>query len=110
MINRNNIQNITITDGNKKTRIQLEDILFVQAEHVYIRIHLVNQKTLLHRISLQRFMSKLISENFIQIHRSYVINMHFIKHWDNDRAYLPGYEVPISRSRRKVIKQMMLSA
>ena len=110
MINRNNIQNITIIDGNKKTRIPFEEILFVQAEHVYIRIHLVNQKQLLHRISLQCFMSKLNTDNFLQIHRSYIINTRFIKRWDNDRAYLPGYEVPISRSRRKVIDKLMLSA
>jgi DNA-binding LytR/AlgR family response regulator len=103
-------QNITIIDGNSKKNIPVEDIIFVQAEHVYIRIHLSNKRQLLHRNSMQRFLSKLPAERFIQVHRSYIVNGHFIKSWDNEKVYMPGCEVPISRSRRKAIDARLMSA
>lgn len=90
--------------------IPVEDIIYVEAEHVYIRIHLRNQKPLLHRNSMQRFMSKLPAGRFIQVHRSYIINGHFVKRWDNNKIYMPGREVPISRSRRKDINKLLMSA
>lgn len=100
---------ITIIEGVMKLNIPFKDILFIQAEHVYIRLHLVNNQQLLHRISLGAFIKKLPQREFVQVHRSFVINKKQVNHWNNGKINIQGRIIPISRSRRKTVNQYLLA-
>lgn len=57
----------------KITRVNLADILYVESLHEYIRIHLEKESHIIHS-SLKSFLEILPAEQFVQIHRSYIVN------------------------------------
>ncbi|MGB0930609.1 MAG: LytR/AlgR family response regulator transcription factor [Chitinophagales bacterium] len=98
------ISTISLFDGTKNYIIPIKDILFIQADHIYIKIHLRGGKHILQRSTLRDFLSELTNVQFIQTHRSFVVNIQEVKKWGEDRLYLDGNQaIPISRSRRKSV-------
>ncbi len=58
-------------------KISLADILYVEAEKVYVQVHTVNE-VYRSRISLAKFMEQL-DDTFYQVHRSFVVGLKYVK-------------------------------
>lgn len=65
---------INVKDGYRVIKIALDDILFVKSEKNYIDIQLTNKKITI-RQSLDTFQNEIHSEQFLRIHRSYIVNL-----------------------------------
>jgi two-component system, LytTR family, response regulator len=60
--------------------INLDDILYLQAEGSYTRIHLVNEQPLTLSRNLKHFEDQLSDDrNFFRNHRSYIVNTSYVK-------------------------------
>jgi len=94
---------ITLYDGNTNHLIAVNDILYLQTDHIYVRVHLLNGKKIVLRNSLKEMLEQLPEKQFIQTHRSFAINSNRVSHWDHQFIYLDGKEIPMSRSRRKIV-------
>lgn len=92
---------IKIKDHEFTRNIPLKDILFVSAEHVYLRIHLKGGKNIVTRNSLKWILDQLPSSDFIQVHRSYVINVNYVSDWTSNLLTIYENKIPISRARKK---------
>jgi len=103
VVKKGNKQNITLADGTKKYQTNFKDILYLQADHIYVKVNLQNGMQILQRGTLKELMEQLPSEKFIQTHRSFVINTDHVDQWDTQNIYIKGHEIPLSRSRRKTI-------
>ena len=68
---------ISVAIGNRIVLIKLEDIIFFQSEDKYTSIHDINDKKYIIDHSLSTLEKKL-AENFIRVHRSFIINYNFI--------------------------------
>lgn len=86
-----------LIDGPEfSVKVALADILYVESENVHIIVHTVsgNYRT---RMALSSF-SKQLDETFFKVHRSYVVNLKYIKKITRaDIAMANGDIVPISR-------------
>jgi two-component system LytT family response regulator len=71
----NNI--IPVKNAGKIQFIETNDIHFVEASGYYIEINLAEKKHLL-RQSMSRIMDRLDKEKFIRIHRSVIVNLHYM--------------------------------
>jgi len=103
-----NIQNLNIElfDGKNYHNIKLNDILFVEADHVYLNINMVNGQLINIRKTLKQLMEELDGNMMIQCHRSYLVNRNHIKSWNTDSLKLINDRViPISRGKRNVLDQ-----
>lgn len=100
-------QNITLTDGTTKYQTAVNDILYLQADHIYVKVNLKNGNQLLQRSTLKELMDQLPKENFLQTHRSFVVNTNHIDRWDTQNIYINGNEIPLSRSRRKDVFSLL---
>ena len=79
--------------------IQLSDILYFSANDNYCYIHTANDKYLvLHK--LKDFLQEYSGHGFVQIHRSYVININHIVQLTDLHAYVGAHKIPIGRSFR----------
>ena len=92
---------IPLYDGTKNHLVPINNILYLKSEHVYVKVYLHNQNYVMQRRSLKELLAHLPKDQFVQTHRSFVINTKRISHWDIDRIYINDKTIPISRSRRK---------
>jgi DNA-binding LytR/AlgR family response regulator len=56
-------------------KIDLADIIYVEGLNDYLRIHLRNQKPVVARMTLKALQEKLPSNDFLRVHRSYIVSM-----------------------------------
>ncbi|RFS13558.1 LytTR family DNA-binding domain-containing protein [Emticicia sp. C21] len=90
--------------------IPLEQILFLQADINYTQIFLSCGRTLLSGFTLKKYEDFFEQENFLRVHRSYLINRNHIHHYDSSSSniYLSdGTVIGVSRRRRDMIQSMV---
>ena len=98
---------IRLSDGTTHYVIPIEEILYLQSDHVYVHVHSVGNPPLLQRGSLKELLDRFPEDLFVQTHRSYAVNIKHINRYDKQSVYINDQEVPVSRSRRKdLIEQL----
>lgn len=80
-------------------KIYLEDILFIESQLRHIIVHTINKEYLIKNISIKKVLEKIKNKNFVQTHRSYIINMNNIKEIikESNRAWevrFKNYRIP----------------
>lgn len=98
---------LIIADAKSENKVDQHDILFIKSDHVYNHIYLKGNHELIVRQSLSSIQEKLDTEMFMQVHRSYIVNLKYIKSWNIHTAMLPGHEIPISRSKKHEFLERM---
>jgi len=93
---------------HKKTfaKVFFDDILFINSQHVYIEISTLQGKKLLVRTSINEYL-KLLPTFFIKVHRSYVINIHYIDEIITQSVILKGVTIPVAREYRKGLSEIV---
>ncbi|MBK9256690.1 MAG: response regulator transcription factor [Saprospiraceae bacterium] len=95
---------ITIQDGKNNYNINANDILYVQAEHVYCKIVNNEKKEIIIRKTMKQFVELLAFDFMIFCHRSFIINAKYITSWNQETIFLNReILIPVSRSRRQEI-------
>ena len=101
---------------NKRTLIKLEDVTFCKADDNYCEIYLKNDKTkhILSR-TLGDLEKKLPQQLFQRVHRSFIVNMNHVSHFEKDKNLLVinqnGEEIqkiPVSATYKEAIRKMFL--
>ncbi|WKW47124.1 response regulator transcription factor [Myroides sp. JBRI-B21084] len=93
---KNTTKHITIRNGYTNEIISFDAILYIIAEKNYIDIYTLNGKFTI-RKSLSHFLEELPA-NFIQIHRSIVINKKHIQKKSASKVFINNVELTISRN------------
>ncbi len=89
------------TDGkNKYERVQFDDVLFFQGLKNYVAIQLHNEQIITYS-TLKRLKESLPGNDFIQIHKSYIISIKQIDRIENDAVWIQNKQVPIGNTYRK---------
>lgn len=93
-------EDVYVRQGDSFLRINLEDILFVEAMQNYQKLHLRDKIFIIHQTmtSLEEMLPK---ESFFRIHNSYLINICQIDKINNGRLFINENELPISRHRKE---------
>jgi len=97
---------IFIKQKNYFLKLQLENILFLKSDHVYLELHMVNQEKYVLRESLADFESKL-NNDFIRIHRSYIVNFTHVDFVDAKIIKVASSELPLSKQFRSILLEKM---
>lgn len=91
------------------TRISLEEIEFVETMGDYLKINLSNGKIIMTLMSLKSLLEELPDDNFIRVHRSYLVNTSKIISSRNKTIELKNKTVPIGSSYQKEIVKKLSS-
>lgn len=94
---KNKPSSIIVKDGFQSVKIDLNDILFIKSDNVYIDIQTTTKKITI-RKSLDAFLKELNDANFIKVHRSYVVNKAKITTKKTTSVFIEEFEIPISRN------------
>lgn len=92
---------VELNTSKGKININTNDILFCKADDVYVEV-VTEQKKYIQRATLKEFSSKL-TENFVRVHRSYLVNKLKVTAKRADRLFVNHIEIPVSRSYKGAI-------
>ncbi len=90
-------KHLLVKDSYSTVKIRLNDILYIESNGNYIHIFTKKEKITC-RQSLEWAKEQLPAYQFIQTHRSFIINSYQIKKVTYKSVYLEEIEVPISKS------------
>ncbi|MFD1165091.1 LytR/AlgR family response regulator transcription factor [Sphingobacterium daejeonense] len=93
-----------VKDGYQMVKIDLKEISVLQAVGNYLRF-VMNGREVLARMTIKEFLSEWADNNFIQVHRSYVINMDKVSRLDRHVIWIDDIEIPIGGSFQDLVKE-----
>jgi DNA-binding LytR/AlgR family response regulator len=87
-------------------KIRFEELKWLKAERNYIELH-CDEKMHLTRSTLRELLEKLPSDQFIQVHRSFAVNLEHISAIEYSALFIGKNEIPIGRSFIDSIKKRL---
>ena len=88
-------------------RVECDQIKFIEGNNEYLKVHLVSEEPFLTHMTFKQI-SESLPGNFIQIHRSYLVNMkHAVSAERTIVSLNDGTILPVSDSRRNDLLQYM---
>lgn len=100
---------LCITDDINTHCLNATDILYLEADNKHCFIHLKNEVIPCKR-TMARVSSTLPQKQFKKIHRAFIVNLNFIKKYNNEYVFLNnGEKLHISRNYCKYFKEEYLN-
>ena len=92
--------------GKKKVKIYLDEILYIESMKEYIRVNTKN-KSLLTKFKLNQVDELLNENNFLRIHRSFIVAKDKIEAFSATEVELGGKRLPIGRSYKELVMSVL---
>ena len=99
-------QFLYIQDGKTIHKVFYNDILYLEGYGEYVKVHTLN-KVLLSRESMQEYETKLPDEQFLRIHKSYIVPMLKVNAFTTASVIIRGQELPIGRTYKDHVFQAL---
>lgn len=87
-------------------KIRFDELLWIKSEGNYIELQCKEKRHLV-RSSLKNFLKKLPPEKFIQVHKSYSINLDYITIIDHRKICINEMDIPIGRAYIDEVKKKL---
>ena len=97
---------IFIKDGHQQIKIQLHDILYLEALKDYTRIVTTEKKYCVLSI-LGNLLQEAAFKTFIRIHRSYAVQKHFISKISAQQVFIDEIGLPIGRTYKDSLNYLV---
>jgi len=92
----------------KIVRIELAEIKYIESMHEYVRIHLVNDKPVMTLVTLKSVEELLPPEQFLRVHRSFIVNTARIKVVERNRIVFDNnIYIPVSDQYKSKFQEFL---
>lgn len=89
---------LQIKHNNKTHKICIDEILYIESKKECLAYHINNGETLIKYGSLYKIEAELPKDFFIRIHRSFIVNKSYLKHYNKKEIKLKNNELlPIGK-------------
>lgn len=93
---------LSVKADYKVSLVKISDIVYLESEGEYVRIHLADHSTITTLYRLKNMESTLPADSFMRVHRSYIVNLKRIRSYVKGRIFLDDTEeVPIGENYRE---------
>lgn len=97
---------ISVKADYKVSLVRIDDIVYLESEGEYVRMHLVDGTTITTLFRLKNMEVALPSDRFMRVHRSYIVNLRRIRSYVKGRVYLNDEEyVPIGENYKEIFQE-----
>ncbi len=103
-LDTNSSSTIMVKSDKKIYPVKYTDITYLEANGDYVKINRANDYLLLHD-TLKNFHQQLPQNQFIRVHRSFVINISKIDFIEGNRVAIGENRIPITESYREDLKE-----
>lgn len=99
---------IFLKTGYEEEKVLLDEILYIEAEGNYMAYILPNKK-LLSRQNINEVLSQLPHNQFIRIHRSYIVALNKIQKITRQSVWVAGNEISVGASYEEKLSEIRMS-
>ena len=92
--------------GKKKVKVFLDEILYIESLREYVRIS-TKEKNILTKFQLSRIEELLSQNNFLRIHRSFIVAKDKINAFTNADVEINNKQIPIGRSYKELVLALL---
>lgn len=97
---------LSIKTGYKISLVKISDIVYIESEGEYVRLHLADGTRVMTLFRLKNMEAALPRDTFMRTHRSYIVNLARISGYVKGRVYLSDTEyVPIGENYREAFQR-----
>jgi DNA-binding LytR/AlgR family response regulator len=100
------LQHFFVRDKNQLKRINLEEILRLEALDNYTLLYTRDNKFIISSF-LKDLLMRMPSDCFIRVHRSHAVHLNAISSMEDNLIYIHGQAVPVSKSYREELLQRL---
>jgi|GEM_PF-45455 len=97
---------LIIKQGHDKVKIQISDIVYLEAMKDYTRVVMAGGQYLV-LTTLSALQEKLPPERFIRIHRSYIVNQERVKGVASTKVQIGEEELPVGKFYKQALKGIL---
>ena len=97
-----------VKTDNKLEKILFDDILFAEAMENYVAIY-TNDKKIITHATLKAVHEKIPAHQFIQPHKSYLVNINQINSIEGNMLHVSKYEVPVSKYQKEEVMEKIVN-
>ncbi|MGO4290859.1 LytR/AlgR family response regulator transcription factor [Chitinophaga sp. RAB17] len=101
-------QYIFIKSDTKLEKVLFNDILFAEALGNYVAFYTADKKIVTHA-TLKAVQKKLHPRQFLQPHKSYLVNINHISAIEGNILHVGKYEVPISKYQKEEVLERIIN-
>ena len=96
---------ISVKADYKVSLVRIADMVYIESEGEYVRMHLCDGSTITTLFRLKNMEAALPSEQFMRVHRSYIVNLRAIRSYVRGRIFLSDTEyVPIGENYKEAFQ------
>ena len=95
-----------ININKKRVKIYLDEILYIESKREYISI-VTKDRSYLTKFQLSEIEELLASNNFIRVHRSFIVAKNKIDAFTASDVEIAGQQIPIGRSYKELVLAIM---
>lgn len=99
MISKPQNEYLFVRTNHKLERLDILDIIYIESKREYIDIHTENRRYIVNQ-SMVSMLTQLPEDNFIRIHRSYIVNLDYIQSIRGNMVCVADRELTIGGSFR----------
>ena len=97
---------ISVKADYKVSLVKISDIVYLESEGEYVRMHLADGTTITTLFRLKNMEAALPSEMFMRVHRSYIVNLQRIRSYVKGRVFVSDSEyIPIGENYRETFQR-----
>lgn len=86
-------------------KINLDDILYIEALDDYLKIYLHQQKTIVARMTMKSIVEKLPSTDFVRVHRSFIVPVKRVESIRNKTLQILDKKIPLGNSYEEEVQK-----
>ena len=90
---------------NHFERVPLKKILYLQADNSYSTVFTKTER-FIYSMVLKKIEAVLPSNQFLRIHRSYVVNIQSVNGYEGNMLYVGSTKIPVSKAHKKHVFQL----
>ena len=99
----NNFMMVRTEQKGKLTKVNYDDILFIEGASNYVNICLTNQEQILTLLTFKALENMLPKEQFMRVNKSYVIALQFVSGIEGNIVRLGDLQVPIGGTYKNTV-------
>lgn len=99
---------ITVRSDYRSVRIAIADILYVEGLKDYVKIYTDDrERPIITQMSMKSIEGMLPEEDFVRVHRSYIVSPRHVSTYDRSRLVVGNTEIPVGDTyRARVIEKL----
>lgn len=93
---------LTVKADYKIYKINYSDLIYIEGQHEYVTFH-TSTRRITALYSLKSLEEQLPADQFLRIHKSYIISFHFVEDIEGNSVSVAGTRLPIGGSYRDAL-------